>query len=115
MIDCLFEQETKPVIRSDNVSYGFEEACERFDVLHERIPPKTSNMNAHIESFHGILQDDYLARYDFETYSEAYEAVTSFMRFYNERRIHSSIGDLAPSQFYEKKKMEPLAIKEVRV
>ncbi|WP_404580134.1 integrase core domain-containing protein [Paenibacillus sp. RC254] len=46
---------------------------------HERIPPRTPNMNAHIESFHRLLQDECLVRYDFETYSEAYEAVTEFI------------------------------------
>ncbi|MGG1618172.1 IS3 family transposase [Paenibacillus sp. NRS-1782] len=33
------------------------------------------------------MQVECLARYDFETYSEAYEAVTEFIHFYNERRI----------------------------
>ncbi|WP_049827416.1 integrase core domain-containing protein [Paenibacillus maysiensis] len=82
---------------------------------HERIPPRTPNMNAHIESFHRLLQDECLARYDFETYSEAYEAVAKFIHFYNERRIHSSIGDLSPSQFYEKNQTKPIPIREVRV
>ncbi|WP_225999552.1 IS3 family transposase [Paenibacillus sp. BJ-4] len=115
----LFEVQTKPVIRSDNgpqfISHGFEAACESFGVEHERIPPRTPNMNAHIESFHRLLQDECLARYDFETYSEAYEAVTEFIHFYNERRIHSSIRDLSPSQFYEKNQTKPIPIREVRV
>lgn len=115
----LFEAQTKPVIRSDNgpqfISHGFEAACESFGVEHERIPPRTPNMNAHIESFHRLLQDECLARYDFETYSEAYEAVTEFIHFYNERRIHSSIRDLSPSQFYEKNQTKPIPIREVRV
>jgi len=85
----LFAVPTKPVVRSDNgpqfVSKAFELACENFGIEHERIPPRTPNMNAHIESFHRILQDDCLSRYDFTTYGEAYEAVAEFMRFYNER------------------------------
>jgi putative transposase len=115
----LFEAQTKPVIRSDNgpqfISHGFDAACESFGVEHERIPPRTPNMNAHIESFHRLLQDECLSRYDFETYSEAYEAVTEFIHFYNERRIHSSIRDLSPSQFYEKNQTKPIPIREVRV
>ncbi|WP_404520719.1 MULTISPECIES: integrase core domain-containing protein [unclassified Paenibacillus] len=71
------------MIRSDNgpqfISHGFVTACESFGVEHERIPPRTPNMNAHIESFHRLLQDECLVRYDFETYSEAYEAVTEFI------------------------------------
>jgi putative transposase len=115
----LFEMPTKPVIRSDNgpqfVSHAFELACESFEVEHERIPPRTPNMNAHIESFHRILQDDCLSRYDFGSYGEAYEAVTEFIQFYNERRIHSSIQDLAPADFYKQNLVLPIPIKTVRV
>lgn len=115
----LFEVPTKPVIRSDNgpqfVSHAFELACESFEVEHERIPPRTPNMNAHIESFHRILQDDCLSRYDFGSYSEAYEAVTEFIQFYNERRIHSSIQDLAPADFYKQNLVLPIPINTVRV
>ncbi|MBP1155396.1 putative transposase [Paenibacillus sp. PvR098] len=115
----LFEVKIKPVIRTDNgpqfISQAFGEACESFEMEHERIPPRTPNMNAHIESFHRLLQDECLARQDFASYSEAYEAVTEFIRFYNERRIHSSIRDLSPADFYEKNKIQPIPIKEVRV
>lgn len=115
----LFDVPTKPVIRSDNgpqfVSHAFGIACEGFGVEHERIPPRTPNMNAHIESFHRILQDDCLSRYDFATYGEAYEAVTEFMTFYNERRMHSSIKDLAPADFYKQNRIQTIPIKSVRV
>ncbi|GER71779.1 hypothetical protein BpJC7_30820 [Weizmannia acidilactici] len=81
---------------------------------HERIPPKTPNMNAHIESFHRIFEDDCLSRWQFESYTEAYKAVTEFMVIYNERRMHSSLQDLSPMEFYEKQRTD-LKIKEVRV
>jgi len=114
-----FDQLEKPVIRTDNgpqfISYTFEEFCENYKLEHERIPPKTPNMNAHIESFHRILEDDCLSRWQFETYAEAYEAVTEFMVFYNERRMHSSILDLAPKEFYEKHMRENAKIKEIRL
>jgi putative transposase len=115
----LFDATLKPVVRSDNgsqfVSHAFEMACESFGILHERIPPRTPNMNAHIESFHRILQDDCLSRYDFSTYGEAYEAVTEFMIFYNERRMHSSIKDLAPLDFYNQNLIQPIPIEAVRL
>jgi putative transposase len=115
----LFGVQIKPVIRTDNgpqfISQAFGEACESFEMEHERIPPRTPNMNAHIESFHRLVQDECLARHDFASYSEAYEAVTEFITFYNERRIHSSIRDLSPADFYEKNKIQPIPIKEVRV
>ncbi|MED3648671.1 IS3 family transposase [Halalkalibacterium halodurans] len=115
----LFNQKEKPVIRSDNgtqfTSNTFQKNCEDFDIEHERIPPKTPNMNAHIEAFHRILEDDCLSRNEFQSYEEAYQEVTDFMKFYNERRIHSSILDLAPKEFYEKQKTESLNSKEIRV
>jgi putative transposase len=115
----LFDVPTKPVIRSDNgpqfISKTFALACENLGAEHERIPPRTPNMNAHIESFHRILQDDCLSLYDFTTYGEAYEAVTEFMNFYNERRMHSSIKDLAPAEFYRLNLIQPIPIKSVRL
>lgn len=98
----LFDKENKPVIRSDNepqfVSHTFQQTCEAFGVEHERIPPRTPNMNAHIESFHRLLEDECLARHIFESYEEAYVAITDYILFYNNRRIHSSIRDLAPAE-----------------
>ena len=94
-----------PTIRSDNgpqfVSYTFESTCEDLGVEHERIPPRTPNMNAHIESFHRILEDDCLSRYEFESYTQAYEAVVNFMDLYNNRRMHSSLNYLSPVEFHK--------------
>jgi putative transposase len=112
-----FNELGKPVIRTDNgpqfISHTFHEFFEKSKLEHERIPPKTPNMNAHIESFHRIFEDDCLSRWQFETYAEAYQAVVEFMEYYNERRMHSSILDLSPKEFYEKQ--QSLRIKEVRV
>lgn len=112
-----FDKQEKPVIRSDNgpqfISHAFEQGCQEFEVEHERIPPKTPNMNAHIESFHRILEDECLSRFQFDTYEEAYKELAWFVQFYNERRMHSSLLDLSPKEFYEKQ--ESLVIKEVRV
>lgn len=114
-----FDKSEKLVIRTDNgpqfISHTFQEFCENYEVEHERIPPKTPNLNAHVESFHRIFEDDCLSRWHFKTYAEAYEAVTEFMAFYNERRMHSSILDLSPKEFFERQLRENLKIKEVRV
>lgn len=100
----LFEQDIKPIIRSDNgpqfISHKFEDTCEKLEVEHERIPCKTPNKNAHIESFHRILEDECLGRWEFESYEEAYEAVLEFMERYNHRRIHRSIFNMSPVEFH---------------
>jgi putative transposase len=99
----LFEADQKPIVRSDNgpqfVSMLFESTCKQLAAEHERIPPKTPNMNAHIESFHRILEDDCLSRHEFESYAQAYETVVEFMDLYNARRIHSSLNYLSPAEF----------------
>lgn len=101
----LFESDIRPVIRSDNgsqfISHKFEDKCEEVNVEHERIPCKTPNKNAHIESFHRILEDECLGRWEFESYEEAYEAVLDFMERYNNRRIHRSIFNMSPVEFHK--------------
>lgn len=97
--------EQRPVIRTDNgpqfVSKAFGELCERMDITHERIPPKTPNMNAYIESFHATLERDLLSKEDFGTFQEAYEAVANYIDFYNNRRMHRSLGKRSPATFNE--------------
>lgn len=104
-----FEEQKRPTIRTDNgpqfISHAFGEACVSFGVEHERIPPKTPNKNAHIESFHAILEDECLRWAEFDSYSNAHKTVSEFITFYNERRIHGSIHDLSPKQFQEAVKM----------
>lgn len=115
----LFDAKAKPVVRSDNgpqfISHAFQQACEQFGLEHERIPPKTPNLNAHIEAFHRLLQDECLSRFEFKSYKEAYEAVTEYIRFYNERRIHSSLRDLSPNEFYLQNQKQLVLIPAVRV
>ena len=115
----LFDDKNMPIIRTDNgpqfISHTFEEFCEEQKIVHERIPPKTPNMNAHIESFHRILEDDCLSQWEFKNYQEAYQAVYQFMEFYNNRRIHSSLKYLTPKAFYETNLKQPIKTKEIRV
>ncbi|MNJ41844.1 IS2 transposase TnpB [compost metagenome] len=99
----LFDKVNKPVIRSDNgpqfISHLFAEACEQFGITHERIPPKTPNKNAHIESYHAILELECYQRHEFESYQQAYDVVSRFIHNYNHNRIHGSIYDMSPYEY----------------
>ncbi|MFE5324766.1 IS3 family transposase [Paenibacillus sp. NPDC056579] len=101
----LTDRESKPIIRTDNgpqfVSKAFGELCDAEQLIHERIPPKTPNMNAYIESFHATLERDLLSKEAFETFEEAYLAVNEYMDFYNNRRMHRSLGKRSPAAFLE--------------
>lgn len=71
-------------------------------ITHERIPINTPNMNAYIESFHSILEDECYSRHEFETFAEAYEAISYYLYYYNHKRRHGSIDYMAPVAFYHK-------------
>ena len=100
----LAKSSPKPVIRSDNgpqfISNVFETACQTLSVEHERIPPKTPNLNAHIESFHSIIERDCYAKNEFNNYTEAHKTVTEFIDFYVNRYLHGSLKDMPPSEFH---------------
>nr|WP_261306258.1 IS3 family transposase [Paenibacillus andongensis] len=95
--------EEMPVIRTDNgpqfVSKLFGDMCECLDVVHERIPPRTPNMNAYIESFHSLLERHLFGIRDFMTFEEAYDALDRYMDFYNNRRMHGSLNRKPPKMF----------------
>lgn len=93
----------KPIIRTDNgpqfVSKAFVEMCEAEQITHERIPPKTPNMNAYVESFHATLERDLFSKNYFQTFQEAYDAIDEYADFYNHRRMHRSLGKRSPAAF----------------
>lgn len=115
----LYMVSQKPVIRSDNgpqfISNLFEGTCLELGIEHERIPFKTPNLNAHIEAFHAILEEECLSRHDFASFAEAYATVVDFIRSYNENRIHSATKYLPPLECYQLLKNNLLELKPVKV
>jgi putative transposase len=92
------------VLRSDNGpqfrAEAFSKAMEELGIIHERIPINSPNLNAYIESFHSILEDECYSRYEFHTFAEAYEAIFDYLDYYNNRRRHGSLGYMTPAIFY---------------
>lgn len=99
------EYQEKLIIRSDNgpqfTSILFGDYCEHHKIYHERIPNKSPDMNAYIESFFSRLQAECFNRHTFGFYEEAYYYIDRFMTFYNERRPHGSLKYLSPKAYYE--------------
>jgi putative transposase len=91
------------VLRSDNGpqfrAEAFSKAMEELGIIHERIPINSPNLNAYIESFHSILEDECYSRYEFNTFAEAYEAIFDYLDYYNNRRRHGSLGYMTPAIF----------------
>lgn len=56
--------------------------------------------NACIESFHATIKKEWIYRHRFETRKEAKRSIESYiLNIYNERRRHSTLGQLSPNQF----------------
>jgi putative transposase len=97
--------EAKLIIRTDNgpqfISHLFAKYCAFHGVYHERIPNASPNMNAYIESYHSQLQRECIDRHEMESYDHAEYYINDYVKFYNERRPHGSLGYLSPQKFIE--------------
>ena len=89
-------------IRSDNgpqmSSKSFSEALSTLPVSHEFIPCQSPNDNAYVESFHSQIEVSCLSTQKFENYGSCYEAIVSYIEFYNTRRIHGKLK-MSPKDF----------------
>lgn len=95
------------VVRSDN---GPQMSSNRFHfflknlekmLTHEFIPPRSPDRNAYIEAFNSILETEVLQVRYFRNFEEVYEAMFKFIDFYNNRRLHGSIGNRSPKMFLD--------------
>lgn len=58
-------------------------------------------MNAYIELFYSILEDECYSRNEWNSFREVYETITEYMNYYNNRRRHGNIKYMAPNKFHE--------------
>jgi putative transposase len=94
-------------IRTDNgpqfISKHFGKFIEgKKHIDHERIPPKSPNLNAYIESFHSVLERECFSPNEFVTFKQAFDSVDAYITFYNEERYHGSLNDDSPQEYYQK-------------
>ncbi len=63
------------------------------------IRPGKPNENAYIESWNGKFRDECLNTHQFLSLADAREKIEAWRIDYNQRRPHSSLGHLTPSEF----------------
>lgn len=94
---------TTPTIRSDNglifTARRFRAACRDYRLAQEFITPYTPQQNGMIERFFRSLKEECVWQQNFADFNQAKAAVARWIRFYNERRPHQSLGYLSPAQY----------------
>jgi putative transposase len=72
----------------------------RFFRIEQRfIPPREPENNGMIERFFRTLKEECVWQTNFESFAEAEKAIVAWLKFYNEERIHSSLGYQSPKEF----------------
>lgn len=64
--------------------------------------PGKMNDNAHMESFFHSMKSEYLYGKTFDTEDELRQTLRGYIQYYNNRRIHSSLGHLSPVAFEQR-------------
>lgn len=77
-------------------SRRFHELLARHRINHIRTPIYTPRWNGKVERFIRTLQDEWAYSRTWPTSSARARSLQSFLRYYNRRRPHSSLGDRPP-------------------
>lgn len=101
-IFSMFALPTKITVRSDNGSQFEAEIVREYfasmNVKHEFTKPGTPEQNAHIESYHSIVQRAVCDRISFDSLEHAQDTFERFRNFYNFDRLHSGVGFATPGE-----------------
>jgi transposase InsO family protein len=93
--------EAPEAVMSDNAfayrkSRAFRAVLERHGARHILTPPYTPRWNGKVERFIQTLKQEWAFAHSWPSSAERSRALPSFLRYYNRRRPHSSLGDRPP-------------------
>jgi putative transposase len=80
-------------------NFDFRSHLQRFGMLQSMNRPGKMNDNAHMESFFHSMKCEELYGKKFATDQQLRNTLSSYIRFYNERRLHSSLRYLPPAAY----------------
>lgn len=93
-------------IRSDNgpefISKRVRTFLEKIDIGTSYIEPGSPWQNGFVESFNSRFRDECLNCEEFTTLREAQQVIQNWMKAYNHKRPHSSLGGLTPAAFADR-------------
>ncbi len=97
-------------VRNDNgsqfVAQTVRDYFEDKGVIQEFTKPATPEQNAHIESYHSIMESVICQKYIFETLNDAQITFNRWIKFYNFERIHSGIQYTSPMSYLKNNGVE---------
>jgi len=80
-------------------NFEFRSQLQRLGMLQSMNRPGKMNDNAHMESFFHSMKCEELYGKKFDTEQQLRSTLSSYIRFYNERRLHSSLQYLPPAGY----------------
>jgi transposase InsO family protein len=103
-LECLFSERGAPgALRMDNgpefVALGLRGLCHQCGVSTVFIAPGKPWQNGFAESFHARLRDEFLDGEVFLSVLDAQVRLGLWRRYYNQERLHSSLGYQSPAEF----------------
>jgi putative transposase len=104
-------------VRSDNGSQFIADDVQSYfkdqtGITQEFTKPATPQQDAHIESYHSIMESAVCQRFEFKDLKDARKTLDEFREFYNFERIHGGIGFTSPYKYLLQKgiDMKPIPI-----
>jgi transposase InsO family protein len=110
LFDQIFQVYPLPVrffVRSDNgsqfVAQNIQQYFDQHGAIKEFCKPATPEQNAHVESFHSIVESTLCQNYQWDNIDHAASTFNRFAIFYDFERIHSGIGYIPPVRYLRNK------------
>ncbi len=108
--ELVFSRGVPQALRMDNgpefVALVLRGWCHRKGVNGAYITPGKPWENGYAESFHARLRDEFLDGEVFASVLDARVRLGGFRRYWNEERLHSSLGYLTPGEFVQRYRQE---------
>jgi transposase InsO family protein len=90
------------IIRNDNgsqfIANKVRQTLQDLEAKQEFTHVATPEENAYIEAFHSIQQRELMNRFAFSSFYDAKQHIEKYMRWYNCKRRHGSLGGITPMQ-----------------
>lgn len=124
-VECILERARelypgeKPRIISDNgpqfIAKDFKEFIRLTGMTHVRTSPYYPQSNGKLERFHRTVKADAIRPGQAKSIDEARALVTRFVGHYNDVRLHSAIGYIAPADFMTGRAAEIHAARDAKL